>query len=232
MKGQSSRPPKSFVRIEHETGFTAILGRMLAATPGAIGAALVDAEGEAVDYSGPTIDPFELKVAAAHFRIVLQELEQGKLTEAGGTPRRLSILTSKRMFVIDCLPEGYALLSILHRTAAIGHADRALDAALHDLYREAGWNAPPGVLRWQELQVRVDAKDRPTAILVDVGWRPVKVIGKVVAGLQRGEMGFRVGVGEAEVTLVRGRDGRWYGDVHSSELDAEARPEPHSRGQQ
>ena len=220
MRGHSSRPPKSFVRIEHETGFTAILGRMLAATPGAIGAALVDAEGEAVDYSGATIDPFELKVAAAHFRIVLQELEQGKLTDVGGVPRRLSILTSKRMFVIDCLPDGYALLSVLHRTAAFGHADRALDAALHDLYREAGWNAPPGVLRWQELQVKCDTKDRPSAIRIDVGWRPVKVIGKVVAGLQRGEVGFRVGVSEVEVTLVRGLDDRWYGDLPSTEFES------------
>jgi hypothetical protein len=220
MRGHSSHPPKAFVRIEHETGFTAILTRMLAATPGAIGAALVDAEGEAVDYSGPTIDPFELKVAAAHFRIVLQELERGKLTESGGLPRRLSILTSKRMFVIDCLPDGYALLSVLHRTAAFGHADRALDAALHDLYREAGWNAAPGVLRWQELQVKCDPAGRPTSIRIDVGWRPVKVIGKVAAGLQRGETGFRVGVGDVEVTLVRGLDDRWYGDLPSSEFES------------
>jgi hypothetical protein len=220
MTTDSSQPPKSFVRIEHETGFTAILSRMLAATPGAIGAALVDAEGEAVDYSGPTIDPFELKVAAAHFRIVFQELERGKLTEAGGLPRRLSILTSKRMFVIDALPDGYALLSVLQRTAAFGHADRALDAMLHDLYREAGWNAPPGLLRWQELEVKCDAKDRPTAIRIDVGWRPIKVIGKVAAGLQRGEIGFRVGVGDVEVTLVRGLDDRWYGDLPSSEFES------------
>ena len=68
--------------------------------------------------------------------------------------------------------------------------------------------------------MKCDAKDRPTAIRIDVGWRPVKVIGKVATGLQRGELGFRVGVGDVEVTLVRGLDDRWYGDLPSSEFES------------
>lgn len=208
-------PPASFERHEHETGFTRILARLVEATPGAIGVVLVDGEGETVDYAGSSVDPFELKVAAAHFRIIVGEIDASKLPLHGGVTRRLTILGARRLFVIDCLPDGYALLSVLQHDAAQGHADRALGVTLRDLYREAGWSAPPGVLRWQEIDVRCGDADRPEAIKVDVGWAKVSVIGKVAAGLARGEVGFRVGIhGSAvEVTLVRGRDDRWYGDL-------------------
>jgi hypothetical protein len=218
---RSSYPPGStWAREEHETGFTAILSRLVAATPGAIGAALVDAEGEAVDYAGDTIEPFELKVAAAQWRIVLAEIEKGKMSELGGAPRRLSVLTARRSFVVDALPDGYALLSVMRRNAALGHADRAIDAALHDLYVEAGWSAPPGLVRWHPIDVRCGDEGRPNAVRVQMGWRPVLSIGKVVGGLQRGEIGWRVSAerGSLEITLVRGRDDRWYADVAPYEL--------------
>jgi len=215
----TDRPPGQWDRKEHETGFTPILARMLTATPGAIGAALVDAEGEAVDYAGDRIDPYDLKVAAAHWRIVLQDIERGPLTERGGMPRRLVVRTTKRAFVLDALPEGYALLSILHRTAAFGHADRALDAALRDLYREAGWAAPPGLFRWHPVEVEVE-HHRPKRIRVHKHWVPVTVIGKVAAGLQRGEVGYRVGIDRStsELTLVFGRDDAWYADAEPDAL--------------
>jgi hypothetical protein len=207
-------PPKpTFERREHVTGFTAILDRLLSATPGSIGATIVDAEGEAVDYAGATIDPFEIKVAAAHLRILLQEIDTSKIAARSGPTQRLTLLTTKRLFVLDTLPDGYALLSILERDAAFGHADRALDLALHDLYLEAGWSAQPGFHRWHPVEVQTE-NGRPRSIKVDGGVQDVVVIGKVVAGLQRGEHGFRVaiGKGDIELTLVRGRDDRWYAD--------------------
>lgn len=219
-----TEPPDTFERKEHETGFTAILRRLLSATPGAIGAALVDAEGEAVDYAGDRIDPFELKIAAAHWRIVLQEIEAGALGQRGGAARRLMVLTTKRLFMLDALPDGYALLSILKRNAALAHADRAVDAALHDLYVEAGWSAPPGLLRWYPIDVRLDGEGRPSAIGARGAWSDARVIARVAGGLQRGEVGFRVSVDrvEAEITIVRGRDDRWYGDLPIEALKGEA----------
>jgi hypothetical protein len=210
----TERPPATYARQEHETGFTAILGRMLSATPGAIGAALVDAEGEAVDYCGDTIDPFEIKVAAAHWQIVIQAIDRGVVGQRGGATRRLVVETTRRIFVIDALPDGYALLSILLRGAAVGHADRAVDVALRDLYREAGWAAPPELLRWHAVEVRVEG-DRPVALRTAGEWNQVSVIGKVAQGLRRDETGYRVGVDRAgcELTLVFGRDDRWYADV-------------------
>lgn len=225
MSGGWAPPAGPFAREEHETGFTAILHRMVRATPGAIGAALVDAEGETVDYAGDHIEPFELKVAAAHWRIVLQEIEQGALTQRAGPPRRLSIETTRRLFVLDSLPEGYALLSVLHRDAGLAHADRALDVALRDLYVEAGWSCPPDLFRWHEIDVRLGDGGRPASVRSGQTWEPVRVIGRVATGLRRDEIGYRVGAEHAhcELTLVRGRDERWYADLSPDSIRP---PEP------
>lgn len=227
MKAKSSRPPRARARTldsvpppthrrqEDETGFTAILRRMLEATPGAIAAALVDVEGETVDYSGASLDPFDVKVAAAEFRIALSQIESSKLSEHGGSPQRIEVRCVKRTFVVDVLPDGYALLFVLTRSAGVGHADRALDTALHDLYIEAGWQAPPELHRWHEVDIKLARDGKPRLLRVEIGWRPVNVIGTVVAGLHRGEAGFRVALqgSDTEVTLVHGRDDRWWADI-------------------
>jgi hypothetical protein len=214
--------PPSFARPESETGFTAILGRLLRATPGAVGAALVDAEGEAVDYAGDKIDPFDLKIAAATWRIVLSELEIGKLAEISGPTHRLSIHAAQRTFVIDALPDGYALLSVLLSDASEGHATRALHAALRDLYREAGWPAPPSLFRWFSVEVRSGAGERPLGIRASEHWAPLAVIGRVAGGLLAGEIGWRVALipSHVELTLVRGRDDRWWMDLEPESLFA------------
>lgn len=212
---------RTFERLEHETGFTAILLRLMHATPGAVGAALVDAEGEAVDYAGDRIEPFELKVAAAHWRIVLAEIELGALAKRGGATRRLLVETTRKIFVIDALPDGYALLSVLASDAATGGiADRALDIALRDLYVEAGWTCPPDLFHWHEVEVRTGDGARPISVRSSDGWETVRVIGRLATGLQHDEVGFRVGVGtqDCELTLVRGRDARWYADMPAESI--------------
>lgn len=204
-----------WVREEHETGFTPILVRHVEQTVGAIGAAIVDGEGEAVDYAGDTIDPFELKVAAAHWRIVLADIDAGRLAERGGETQRMFVLTEKRGFLLETLQEGYALLSILRADAAFGHADRSLDHTLRAIYREAGWPAPPGAFRWHPIDVEIDPRARPYRIRVRHQWTEVMPIGRVIAGLQPGEVGWRVDVpaAECETTLVLARDDRWYSDL-------------------
>jgi len=216
---------KRYTRAEDETGFTLILRRHVDATPGALGAALVDSEGEAVDYAGDTIDPWDLKIAAAHWRIVLSDINRGKLTEQGGSTMRLMVLTEKRGFVLTALPDGYALLSILKANAALGHADRSLDATLRALYREACWSAPPDAFRWHAIDVEIDPRARPHKIRVRHQWTPVIPIGRVIAGLQPGEVGWRVDVpaAECETTLVLGRDDRWYADLP---LEGDAADDP------
>jgi hypothetical protein len=192
-----------------------VLRRHVESTPGALGAALVDGQGEAVDYAGDTMDPFDLKVAAAHFRIVLNDIDGGRLAVEGGMTARLLVLTEKRGFVLTALPEGYALLSILRANAALGHADRSIDVTLRGLYREAGWDSPPGAFRWHPIDVEIDPRARPHRIRVRHQWTAVQPIGRMTGGLQPGEVGWRVDVpaAECEITLVLGRDDKWYADL-------------------
>jgi hypothetical protein len=206
---------KRYTRLEDETPFTTILRQHVDATPGAMGAALVDGDGEAVDYAGDAIDPFDLKIAAAHWRIVLSDIQRGKLTEQGGPTVRLIVLTERRGFLLTALPDGYALLSILKANAALGHADRSIDVTLRALYREASWNAPPDAFRWHPIDVEIDPRARPFRIRIRHQWTAVIPIGRVAAGLQPGEVGWRVDVpaAECETTLVLGRDDRWYADL-------------------
>lgn len=221
---------KRYTRAEDETGFTVILREHVAGTPGSIGAALVDGEGEAVDYAGDAIDPFDLKIAAAHWRIVLADIERGKLAAEGGSTIRLVVLTEKRGFVLTALPDGYALLSILQANAALGHADRALDGTLRALHREAGWAFPPGAFRWHPIEVEIDARARPTRVRIRHQWTEVVPIGRVAAGLQPGEVGWRVDIAaaECETTLVLGRDDRWYADLP---LEGDERDNPLAGGE-
>lgn len=211
-----------FEREEAETGFTTILRRHLEATPGAIAMAIVDAEGEAVDYAGDTIDPFDIKVAAATFRIILVELETGPYARRGGAPKRLWVKGAHRGYMLDALPDGYALLAILESDAALGHASRTLDSTLRAIYREAGWAAPPELARWTPVEIEQGPDGRPRSVRAQQGWVHVVVIGKVAAGLSPGEIGFRVelpdiartGGSAHEATLVRGIDDVWYADLH------------------
>lgn len=214
-----------FVREEHETGFTPILKRHLEATPGAIAVAIVDAEGEAVDYAGDTIDPFDIKVAAATFRIILVELETGPHSQRAGLPKRLWVRGATKGYMLDALPDGYALLAILDSDAALGHASRTLDGTLRAIFREAGWAAPPELSHWSPVEVELGPDQRPRAVRAQQGWVRAVVIGRVATGLSTGEVGYRVELPEItrpgstnhEATLVRGIDEVWYADLPISE---------------
>jgi hypothetical protein len=228
MNGGFNLPPARFERVQAETGFTAILHVLVATMPGGLGAALVDGEGETVDYAGDRLDVFDIKVAAAQWRILLQEIEQGKLSAEGGAPQRVTLLCEHRTYVIDSLPEGYALLVIAHQAAPLAHLNSAIDRALIALHAEVGWAAPPEVERWWPIDVGVDDEGRPSTLRLKTREVPLGVIGRITQGLRGGEHGYRVAIGpnesraederRDEVTIVQGVDRRWYADAPPGEI--------------
>jgi hypothetical protein len=212
--GASSRTRKARstpARDQDRSIFTQILDRLLRLSPGASGAALVDREGETVDYAG-YVDPFELKVAAAHWQIVLNEirLEQPGLADV----RQITIHGRLRSFVVRQLPDAYAVVLILHRHAAFAVSERALQEADARLGREAGWTLPKGAAPWCSVDVETQENDksRPARLFHAGSWRSVEVMGSMV-GLRAGERGFRVRLSSGvEMMLVRERHGRWFAD--------------------
>jgi len=193
------------------TAFTAILDALLERIPGAYAAALVDSQGETVDYSGRG-DPFDLKVAAAHLQLVLQSIDRmgGPYAE----PRWVVVRGAKKSLAVSALPDGYALCLLLRPRAAFTISTRALKACFRSLAVEAGWSEletkKDGLKprSWFPVTVETDRRGRP----IRIGNVMVEVIGMVM-GLSVRERGFRVRTLEgSELTLVREARQRWYAD--------------------
>ena len=197
-------------RDQATSTFTLILERLLAATPGAVAAALVDFEGETVDYAGRG-DPFEVKVAAAHWLIVMSEIAEA---EKLAPIRQITVRARSRAYLVRQLEESYAVVLILHRRAAFAISERALQEAVTKLSAEAGWPLPRDASRWCGVEVETARTDRtrPLRMRVADAWQPVEVMGALV-GLAPREKGFRVRLPNgAEMTLVRERLGGWFTD--------------------
>jgi hypothetical protein len=202
----SRRPP---ARDMDATAFAKILYELIARLPGAYACALVDLGGETVDYAG-VVDPFDVKVAAAHMRIVLNDFEEyGAL----GSPRWVILRAARRSFVARRLPEGYGLVVLLRRRAGFTASARAFEACERALTIEAGWGHVEPTKqagRWFPIDVEIDRRGRPTRI--GLPWIAVEVFGAVV-GLPVRERGFRVRTAAgSELTVVREPGSTWYAD--------------------
>ena len=151
--------PDAPTRDQATSSFTRILERLRIATPGSAGVALVDFEGETVDYAG-RFDPYELKVAAAHWLIVLSEIRARSRAEPSA---KSSVRARGRSYVVRCLEENYAVVVVLHPRAAFAVSERAIQQAVAGLSVEAGWTAPRESTRWFGVQVETAPRDRRAA---------------------------------------------------------------------
>jgi hypothetical protein len=194
-------------RDQRETAFTSILAGLVERVPGAHAAALVDRDGETVDYSGE-IDSYAVRLAAAHWRLALDQL-RGQ--PAFRSVHWIAVRGGRTSYLVHDLPEEYALVVVLARAAGFFGWRRAVAACARALGDEAGWTWV-GV-RWFPAQVTADPRRRPSLVLVDGHARPVEILGTMAGGLGRRERGWRVrfetGV---EATLVREPGGTWYSD--------------------
>jgi hypothetical protein len=217
MKRRKSEP--AIVRSQDQSPFGEILCRLLDLAPGISSAVLVDAEGEAVDYAG-VLPEFDAKVAAAYFRIVLDEASVC-LSSTLGPPQHVIVRARKRSFLVRSLPDGYALVIILKRNA-FGISFRAIDISERELCKEAGWTMPPSrAPSWYPVEIETTPdRRRPSRMRTNAAWEGIEVLGSVV-GLGR-EKGYRCRLRSgAELTLVREPAGMWYADERIDQKDEE-----------
>jgi hypothetical protein len=195
-------------RDQGESAFAPILVDLVARMPGARAAALVDIEGETVDYAGCST-PYEVRFAAAHWRIVLQRTqEQASLRST----RTLAVRTARKSFVLYALPKSYALVIVLSCGAGLAAWRRALPACARRLAEEAGWPRPDWA-SWYPVAVGCDERRRPVSVQGGGPVLPVEILGALAGGLAREERGWRVRCDREEVTLVREPGGFWYADA-------------------
>jgi hypothetical protein len=210
------RRRRGAVRDQSDSPFSAILTQ-LCDDCGALGAALVDGEGEAVDYAG-LLSPYEIKVAAAEWRIVLGVVKASRLPgfrDVAG----ITVRAKGRTFVMEALPDGYAIALCLPRHS-FNVSRRALGQATRELGREAGLALPEAraQVNWARVRVRTPAGSRlhrrPDAIWLQNAWSPITILGRYQArDLSHSELGYlaRLASG-AEVFLVREPLGVWFID--------------------
>lgn len=199
-------------RDQEASTFTTILQRLLESTPASRGAVLVDHDGETVDYAG-ILDPFDLKIAAAHWAIVISELRE---LEHFGDSQQITVRARNRGYIVRRLPEGYGLVLVVHARAAFAASDRAMAEIEVNLCAEAGWERSGDSAKWFRVDVETLAPDhvRPHRMKAAGTWQAIEVLGTMV-GLRPREKGFRVRLaGGAEMSLVRERGRRWFADEH------------------
>ncbi len=187
--------------------FASILQSLIERIPGAFAVGLVDREGETVDYAG-LISPFDIKVAAAHFQILMLQISDLKHL---GSPKHLIVRGSERSIIVRQLQDGYSVVVLLSRRGGFVSAERAFSACVHSLTIEAGWQRdelPP----WFPISVETDVQHRPSRIVYGGLAESVEVLGTLV-GLARGEHGFRIRLASGpEITVVREAGGHWYAE--------------------
>jgi hypothetical protein len=201
----SARP-----RDTEATAFTTLLSDLITRVPGARAAALVDRDGEAIDYAG-SLSPFDVKVAGAHWRIVLGELDS---VPALRQPQSVIVRATERSFILRPLADGYAVIVILCARAGFAPSPRAFHVFERALRAEAGIGVAPAGPSWTSVVVSQDDRARPHAVASSAGAtpQPVEVLGAVV-GLGRGERAFRVRFATGfETTILREPGGMWYAD--------------------
>jgi hypothetical protein len=200
-------------RDQAPSSFAPTLGRLCTST-GVVGAVLVDSDGEAVDYAG-RVDSFEIRVAAAEWRIILARLtrsQHGPWREI----RQMMVRGVNKSFGAVLLPEGYALVfQLLPRCFRV--SPRALSEAVREICENAGLAVPgASTAQWRRVQVNESAapQRRPTSVWVNRKWLPVEVLGRCVGPeLLPNEIGYRVRLlGGEEITLVREPLAQWFAD--------------------
>ena len=186
--------------------FSPILEDLVRRVGGSEAVALVDLGGETVDYAGSAA-PYDIKVAAAHWRIILAQLAE---VPRLGRPRVLLVRSSKKSVIVRALPDDYALVVLLVRRSGFMASNRALSHCEKALAREAGWELDPNETSWFAVSVECDARRRPTRIVYGGLEEPVEVLGSLV-GMSRREIGFRARLASGpEITLIREAGSFWY----------------------
>ena len=213
--------------------FTSILETLCESCVDALGAALVDEEGENVDLAtSPTLDDdsrafehmqaYHVKLCGAHWQIVIrQAAAQTRL----GKLRQLWVGSVEHGYVICNLTAGYVLVVISRPGRLATVSQRALRQAEVEICHEADWEVPnPDTPYWRRARVRFDAEGQPEALQFPSGMQglsashihapwdtEIRSTGPITAGLGEFERGFQVVTPQGhELVIVREPSGFWY----------------------
>ncbi len=112
--------------------FKTLLNRLLEDIPGAVGAIIVDWEGEAVDQVA-RIDDYEIKVLGAHSGIILGFLREALMRLEGGDLDELVFRSGENKILLAPLTDEYVLILQLGPTAIAARASYKMGNCVAEL---------------------------------------------------------------------------------------------------
>jgi len=115
--------------------FQGILKTLVEKTPHAVGAILVDWEGEAVQ-EWCRCDPYEIRVIGAHNGIILDRLKEMRASEQVGAIEDVVVTASDRHLIVGCIDDEYSLVMDVGRVCPVLLALYHFRAAVRQLKKE------------------------------------------------------------------------------------------------
>lgn len=109
--------------------FQAILKNLVETVPGAVGAILVDWEGEAVqEYCHCA--PYDIRFVAAHKAVVLARLRESHNNNYGGTIEEVAVSSEQQHLLIGVVDPDYSLVLQVQRPVSVALVRHHFNAAL------------------------------------------------------------------------------------------------------
>ena len=115
--------------------FEVILKDLVDRVPQAIGAILVDWEGEAV-IEQCHCDPYDIRFIAAHKGIILARLKEMQSTAQIGEVEDVVVTSDKGHLIIGCIDEYYSLVMNIERSCPVALALHHFRRAIIELKKE------------------------------------------------------------------------------------------------
>lgn len=115
--------------------FEVILKELVDKVPGAIGAILVDWEGEAV-MEHCHCDPYDIRFIAAHKGIILARLKEMQSIEQVGEVADVIVTTSEGHLAIGCIDQDYSLVMSISRACPAAQILFHFRTAIAELKKE------------------------------------------------------------------------------------------------
>ncbi|HEY4243636.1 MAG TPA: hypothetical protein VGM88_27675 [Kofleriaceae bacterium] len=118
------------------TPFGAILQKAVEGTPGAVGGAFADPQGEMVDAFAAGYDPHEWAVLTAHFGVIFAQLQSLFGTWHFGGAEYFIAQHARLGVIVHVVDRGYFALFAVSAPNPIAHALIAAQTAARALYQE------------------------------------------------------------------------------------------------
>jgi predicted regulator of Ras-like GTPase activity (Roadblock/LC7/MglB family) len=115
--------------------FKAILKTLVENTPHAVGAIVVDWEGEAVQ-EFCNCDPYDIRFIGAHKGIILSRLKEMRSSEQMGAIEDVVVTASEGHLIIGCIDRDYSLVMSVGRSCPASLARHHFHVAIVQLKKE------------------------------------------------------------------------------------------------